>query len=128
MTTLDIQPRLIVANPDAAASYYATTLGAEIGLRIEEPSGSIAHLELRIGEARLSLAQSNQDYGLHDPATYDGSPVLLTAVVSDAKAVGAAMIAAGAQTIIPIEDRDYGKCEGRLRDPFGHLWVISQTL
>lgn len=33
---------------------------------------------------------------------------------------------AGAEIVIPIEDRYYGRREGRLRDPAGHLWIISQ--
>ena len=27
-----------------------------------------------------------------------------------------------------IKDRPYGKREGRIRDPFGHLWVLSTTV
>lgn len=29
--------------------------------------------------------------------------------------------------IIPIEARHYSPREGRLRDPFGHLWIVSQA-
>ncbi len=35
-------------------------------------------------------------------------------------------IGASAPTLA--EDRGYGRCEGRIRDPFGHLWVVSQPL
>jgi uncharacterized glyoxalase superfamily protein PhnB len=38
------------------------------------------------------------------------------------------MIEAGAAIVFPIDDQFYGKREGRLRDPFGHLWIISQPL
>lgn len=38
------------------------------------------------------------------------------------------MVADGGTVIIPIEDRLYGKREGRVRDPLGHLWVVSQDL
>jgi len=48
--------------------------------------------------------------------------------VTDADAVGEAMIAAGAAVIYPIRDQDYGARAGRFADPFGHLWMISQSL
>ncbi len=38
------------------------------------------------------------------------------------------MIKHDAEVIIPIQDRPYGKREGRFRDPFGHLWILSQEL
>jgi PhnB protein len=28
----------------------------------------------------------------------------------------------GAEVVIPIENRPYGKRQGRVKDPFGHLW------
>jgi PhnB protein len=32
------------------------------------------------------------------------------------------------EVVIPIQDRFYGKREGRVRDPFGHLWVLSRPI
>jgi uncharacterized glyoxalase superfamily protein PhnB len=48
--------------------------------------------------------------------------------VSDADAVAARMRAAGASTIFEIADRGYGDYGGRLRDPFGHQWMVSQPV
>jgi PhnB protein len=41
--------------------------------------------------------------------------------------VCARVVEHGGTVIIPIEDRVYGKREGRVRDPFGHLWILSRT-
>jgi len=38
------------------------------------------------------------------------------------------MVEGGATVIVSIEDRPWGKRQGRIRDPFGHLWLISQDL
>jgi len=38
------------------------------------------------------------------------------------------MLVRKAEVVVPIEDRPYGKREGRLRDPFGHLWILSQQI
>jgi PhnB protein len=125
--TTTVQPRLIVADVDAAVAFYQKIFGAEETFRYTEP-GSVAHCVLRIDASELSLAQANNNYALYDPESVGGSPVLVKAIVEDAKGVGAAMVAADASVIVPIEDRGYGKCEGRIRDPFGHLWVISRDL
>jgi PhnB protein len=54
--------------------------------------------------------------------------VVLTIRVDDAHALGAKMEQAGATVVHPIEDHFYGERQGRLRDPFGHVWVVTQRL
>ncbi len=34
----------------------------------------------------------------------------------------------GGKIIIEIADRPYGKREGRVADPSGHLWILSKTI
>ncbi len=36
------------------------------------------------------------------------------------------MVAGGATVVFPIADQFYGAREGRLRDPSGHLWILSK--
>lgn len=38
------------------------------------------------------------------------------------------MIAHSAEAVVAIENRPYGKRSGRIRDPFGHLWIITGKL
>lgn len=35
---------------------------------------------------------------------------------------------AGAEVIFPLEDQFYGERGGRLRDPFGQQWMLSQVI
>lgn len=126
--TPNIQPRLVVPNVDEAIAYYVSCLGAQKGPRHAEPSGLVVHAELTIGESTLSLAQAYDDYRLYSPGSFGGSPLLLTLTVDDASAVAAAMVEGGGRVVIPVEDRPYGKRQGRIEDPFGHLWVVSQLL
>lgn len=123
-----IRPRLVVTDVDHAAAFYERSLGALRGPRYAEASGHVVHAELRIGESDLSLTQAREEWGLLAPEALGGSPLLLTLVVADSSAVGQAMVTGGGTVVVPIEDRPYGKREGRVRDPFGHLWVISQDL
>lgn len=49
--------------------------------------------------------------------------VMLTTITRLIAAARAAK--AGAELVTPIADQFYGDRSGRLRDPFGHLWIIS---
>ena len=123
-----VQPRLVVEDVDAAVAYYERCIGAERGSRMAEPSGRVVHAELQIGNSTISLTQAYDDSRVDSPQSPASSPVLLTLTVADASAVGAAMVDGGGTVIISIEDRPWGKRQGRIRDPFGHQWVISQDI
>lgn len=127
MTTFAIHPRLVVDNAADAIDFYATALAGEELMRFAEPSGKIVQAEVQIGDEVIALTEHDGDLNL-SPTHLGGSPLLLTITVDDADAVGAAMVSAGATVVIPIDDRFYGRREGRLRDPSGHLWIISEHL
>lgn len=129
-TQTRITPRLIVNNAAAAIELYCEVFGAQVLERFADAKrgGRIVHCGLSIGDSLISLADSDSQYGNESPEALNGSPVLLTIEVPDAQKVGQRLENAGGTVIIPIEDRFYGKREGRLRDPFGHLWIISQTI
>ena len=124
--TTTLTPRLVVPDPDVAISFYQSALGAQLVARFELGDGSVTHAELAIEGASFSLTAEVPDWGLLSPASLGGSPTLVTLTVSDAPGLGERMVAHGAALLVPIEDRPYGRCEGRLRDPFGHLWIASQ--
>lgn len=123
-----LHPRLIVANPDQALQYYQQALGAKIIERFTDDKDRVVHAAFSIDEAVISLAQSVPEWGLSDPLTLDGSAVLLHLTVSDPDESARRMIDAGGKIIIEVADRPYGKREGRIADPSGHLWILSKTI
>ncbi|MFI8849229.1 VOC family protein [Streptomyces sp. NPDC053499] len=127
-TELQLHPKLLVSDADAAIDFYAKALGATVTLRVADDEGVVNHAELTLGSAVLALAQSVQEWGWHDPVSVGGSPVLITAGVADPDGTAERMVQLGGELVIPVEDRPYGKRQGRVRDPFGHLWVISGPL
>jgi PhnB protein len=127
MTTASIRPRLVVRDGAAAIDFYTSALGAKELHRFADPSGRIIDAELQIGDDVFSLTEEQADVNV-SPATLGGSPLLLTLTVDDADAVGAAMEQAGAEVVFPIDDQFYGRREGRLRDPSGHLWIVGQVI
>jgi PhnB protein len=46
----------------------------------------------------------------------------------DVDAVWERAVAAGAEIIYPLADQFYGDRAGRLRDPFGQQWMLSQRI
>lgn len=120
-----IMPRLVVDDAAAAIDFYARALGAVEEERYEH-DGKVAHALLRIHGQPVAL--KDRDDVDRSPRALGGSPVLLSVGVSDADAVAAAMVDAGARVVFAISDHGYGYKDGRLEDPFGHLWLISQPL
>jgi PhnB protein len=125
-----LHAHLIVAGAARAIAFYVKALGAREISRFadEKLGGLIVHAELAIGDVRFTLAEETREWHNVSPAALGGSGVVLTLEVEDADAVGARMVKEGAKVVFPIADQFYGKREGRLQDPFGHLWVISQPL
>ncbi|SES26778.1 Uncharacterized conserved protein PhnB, glyoxalase superfamily [Lentzea xinjiangensis] len=121
----ELHPKLLVSDADAAIDFYTQALGAKLNIRIADDRGVVNHAELTLGSAVLSLAQSIAAWGWDDPGSLGGSPVLITVTVADPDVTADRMAQHGAEIVIPVENRPYGKRQGRVKDPFGHLWVIS---
>jgi len=124
----NLYPQLIIAAPDDAISFYQRILDARLIERFVDGSERVVHAAVDIGGSTLSIAQGVPDWGLHDPISLGGSPCLLHLDVDDPDTLAEAMVADGATILIAIADRPYGKREGRVRDPFGHLWILSKTI
>jgi PhnB protein len=115
---------LTVRDAAAAIDFYQAVFGAEEILRLVEPSGKVAHAELRIGGAVLMLADEYPGFN-RPPEALGGTPVALHLYVPDADAVMAQAVQAGAKPLVPVEDQFYGDRSGRFEDPFGHVWLIA---
>jgi len=126
-TPISVVPRLVVSDPDSAAEFYRVALGAEVLARFTMPDGTVTNTDLAIGAAPLSLTSEVEEWGLLGPLTIGGSPVLLKLTMADARQIRDRMVDAGAEEVVAVEDRPYGRCEGRVHDPFGHLWIVSHV-
>lgn len=120
-----IMPRLVVDDAAAALDYYARALGAVDQERYEH-DGAIAHALITIDAQPVAV----KDAGGPDrsPRSLGGVPVLLAVDVADAEEVADRMVEAGATVIFAVDDHGYGYKDGRVEDPFGHQWLISQKL
>ncbi|OXS35871.1 VOC family protein [Streptomyces sp. XY006] len=121
-----LHARLVVSDGPHAIDFYRTALGAEEIERYTGPGGRIVHALLRLGDTVVAVKDA--DEGDPAPPSLGGSPVIMALDVTDADAVAEAMLRGGATVVYPVADQPYGQRGGRLADPFGHLWMISQTI
>lgn len=118
-----LKPRLVVAGAAEAIDYYRSVFGARELERHEDPEGKIVHAELTIEGSILTL--KDEDGVDLAPGTLGGTPVLLMLAVDDVDGLGERMVTAGGEVVYAIADYEDGR-GGRIRDPFGHAWMISQ--
>jgi PhnB protein len=121
----EIQPRLVIERVDDAIAFYRATFGAEPIERYVDASGVVVHAAIRIGTSIVTMAEEVKAWKLLGPSAIGGSPVLLHLTLHDPDAACARATERGGAVVVPIQDRPWGKREGRIRDPFGHLWILS---
>lgn len=84
--------------------------------------------EIEIEGARLMLADEMPSIGSRSPASLGGTSVVLDLYVADVDETFARALEAGASPIYPLADQFYGDRAGRVRDPFGHHWIVATRL
>ncbi len=123
-----VAPFLSVRGVGEAIRFYETIFGAKERLRLVDPGGTILHAELELAGSLVMLSEENPDWGNLSPHTVGGTPVRVHLYVDDVDEVARKALSAGAEEVIPVDDQFYGDRSGRLRDPFGHEWVIATRI
>ncbi len=120
---------LQVANTGDAIAWYERVFDAkEIRARLVAPDGTCMNAEIEIAGTRLMLADEMPSIGSTSPTSLKGTSVVLDLHVADSDTVFRRAIEEGAQEIYPLADQFYGDRAGRIRDPFGHHWIIATRL
>jgi uncharacterized glyoxalase superfamily protein PhnB len=113
---------------DANASivFYCNVFGAQEVFRLTEPSDRIAHAELTFGDATIMVSDEYPEMGIMSPASLDGTGVGIYMLVDDVDAVHKAGVEHGAMSLQDPADQFYGERVAKLRDPWGHEWLLAQ--
>lgn len=118
-----ITPYIMVRDVPAAVAFYKQAFGAQELLLEPDDKGNITGAQLQIGGAALMLGQA-ADIAVYEPSQ-PLPQVTVFHYVEDVDAVFERVIAAGATSIMPVEDKYYGERMGGAADPFGIVWWIS---
>jgi PhnB protein len=119
---------LRVGNCKQAIDFYTQAFGAQERFRLTEPSGRVGHAELQLGPSVLMLSDAFPEYGLHPPAGDQDIGCSVHLHVDDVDAMASNAVAAGATLLMPPTDQFYGERSCRLRDPFGHTWIVGHQI
>lgn len=123
-----ITPRLIYGNAGKALEFLGKAFGAEVLEQMACPeSGAIVHASVKIGGARVDLADAMPGCpaGLRAPSTGVGETSTVHLYTKDVDAVFQKALGAGATAKMPPMDMYWGDRLGVVADPQGHIWSIA---
>ena len=120
-----ITPYLAVRDAVRAIEFYKKVFGATVSIRISEASGRIGHASLKFGDSEVFLSDEYPEIGVSSPETVGGTTFALYIYVEDVDKVTEQAVAAGAVLLREVQDEPDGDRRGRLRDPFGHEWMVA---
>ena len=122
-----VTPRLVLRDGAAAIDFYRRAFGAEeLGDRFTGPDGELIHAEIRIGDSVVMITEEAAD--ARSPLSVGSVTTIMATYWEDVDAAWERALAAGAEVIYPLADQFYGERGGRLRDPFGHQWMLSSRI
>lgn len=127
-TIHEVFPYLRVRDAAAAIGFYQRAFGATERMRLVEPSGRIGHAELQLGPAVLMLSEEYPEFGLLAPGEGATIGASIHLHVDDCDALAERAVAAGATLEMPPTDQFYGERSCRVRDPFGHQWLLEHEI
>lgn len=117
---------LQVKSSAKAIEWYQEVFGAnEVRSRLVTPDGTCMNAEIEVMGSRLMLADEMPSVGSTSPQTLGATSVVLNLHVEDVDAVFQRALDRGAEEIFPLDDQFYGDRAGRVKDPFGHHWIIA---
>jgi PhnB protein len=129
-----IVPHLVVRDTNEALSFYERAFGATLLYRSASPSGNGEHLHLKVWESLIQMSTEEPDYRrnhvegalLASPDSLGGSTCIFQVAVPEVDAAYQRAVGEGAIPAVPPTDMFWGDRYSWLRDPFGHMWAISE--
>ena len=125
-TTANIIPCLRYRDAPTAIDWLCDAFGFQKHLVVPGDNNTIAHAQLTFGNGMIMLGSTEVEnaYGklIAQPDDVGKPTQSINVVVSDADAVYASALKAGAQIVIDIEDQHYGGRAFTCRDVENHIW------
>lgn len=118
---------LIVNDAARAIDYYRDLFGAEETYRLDY-DGKIGHAELKFGPTTIMLADEFADHGIRSPLAFGGTGVRIHLHVDNVDAIAARASVSGSTILYGPADEPHGERQCRLRDPFGHEWLLGHQV
>jgi uncharacterized glyoxalase superfamily protein PhnB len=111
-----ITPQIIAEDARETLDFLVAVFDAK-PLEVYEDDGTIMHSELMIGDSRIMLASSTEEFGVF--------PIMTSVHVDDVDATYAKALEHGATSLREPADQFYGDRTGGVLDGQGNQWWIS---
>ena len=115
-----VQPYLHLHEAHKMIPFLEAAFGAEALGVAKSPEGAVLHGTIQIGDATLEIDEAHGEF--------QPKPCHLHVYVTDADAVYAQALRAGATSVEPPQDKPYGDRSAAVKDPFGNTWFIATYL
>lgn len=113
-----VMPYLIVADAEGLMDFLKKVFDAVEKMVVPADNGKIMHAEVTIGDSCIMLANSTEEFSVQNAGLYIH--------VADVDATYDAAIKAGGTSIMPPDDKEYGRSSG-VKDPWGNTWWITTS-
>jgi PhnB protein len=120
-----LAPKLVVRGADAALDFYTRVFGARLTQR-HAIGGHVVFAEMQVFGTPVQV--KDEDDTDPSPTTLGRPGVLFDVTTEDPDALAAAVVDAGGSVVFPVADQPYGARGGRVRDPYGHEWLLQTPL
>lgn len=120
-----ITPYLAIRGAAEAIEFYKKAFGAMEVMRMAGPAGKLGHVEIKVGDSKVMLADESEKMNFLGPQARGGTPVHIHVYVKDVDATVAKAVELGAKMMRQVQDMFYGDRTGAIEDPFGHFWHIA---
>jgi len=123
-----VAPYLFVHDAKGAIDYYKRAVGATDHGMLETPDGRVAHAELTIGDTVMRLCDNLPMFDARAPSELGGTTVEIFLFVEDVDATFGRAVAAGGTVQQEPTNQFWGDRLGRLKDPYGHHWLVASRV
>jgi PhnB protein len=114
-----VMPYIIVKNSKAFMQFMKEVFDAVEKMTVAGDNDTIKHGEVMIGDSTIMFAEGNDDW---KPMTAG-----LYIIVANADETYNKALQAGAKSVMPPADMEYGRSSG-VEDAFGNTWWITSAL
>ena len=120
--TYPIRPKLSVPQADEAIEWYGKAFGARLVDRYTD-GDRVVYASIEVFGGMVGLKDGDEA----DPAP-QGRGVLVEADTDDPDRFERAALRCGGSSVFAVADQPYGARGGRVRDPYGHEWLLQTRL
>ncbi len=123
-----VTPYLSIDGAAEALEFYKKAFGAKELDRETVPGGKIMHARIRIGDSIIMLSDVFPGADTQSPNTLGNTTTTMHVYTKNVDKLWQQAVDAGAKVSMPLDNQFWGERYGKLKDPFGHNWSLSQRI